>query len=186
MAGLPRAQLAHFGFHVRDFEGMVDFYSKVLGLVVTDSGDYYMGGKIAFMSRDPEEHHQLVVASGRTDDGSFKVINQISFKVESLEDLRTYYAWLVTQNVNEMNPRNHGNAWSIYFRDPEGNRVEIYTSTPWYVAQPFGEPLDLSESAATIVAKTEALVSKYPTMTPIENWSGKLEEKIRAADPLRN
>jgi catechol 2,3-dioxygenase len=186
MAGLPRAQLAHFGFHVRDFDGMVEFYSKVLGLVVTDSGDYYMGGKIAFMSRDPEEHHQLVVASGRTDDGSFKVINQISFKVESLEDLRTYYAWLVTQDVNEMNPRNHGNAWSIYFRDPEGNRIEIYTSTPWYVAQPFGEPLDLSEPAATIVAKTEALISKYPTMTPIENWSGKLEEKIRAADPLRN
>jgi len=186
MTGLPRAQLAHFGFHVRDFEGMVDFYSKVLGLVVTDSGDYYMGGKIAFMSRDPPEHHQLVVASGRTDDGSFKIINQISFKVDSLEDLRTYFAWLSKQNVSEMNPRNHGNAWSIYFRDPEGNRIEIYTATPWYVAQPFGEPLDLTEPAEKIIAQTEALVKKYPTMTPMENWSRDLQAKIDAADPLRH
>lgn len=30
-------------------------------------------------------------------------------------------------------PRNHGNAWSIYFADPEGNRIELYTPSPWYV-----------------------------------------------------
>ena len=38
---------------------------------------------------------------------------------------------------------NHGNSWSLYFNDPEDNTVEIYMDTPWYVAQPFADDLDL-------------------------------------------
>jgi catechol 2,3-dioxygenase len=29
-----------------------------------------------------------------------------------------------------METRNHGNAWSIYYSDPEGNRMEVYSATP--------------------------------------------------------
>ncbi len=53
-------------------------------------------------------------------------INQISFRVPGLEELRQYYPWLVKEGVKKLDPRNHGNAWSIYFADPEGNRVELY------------------------------------------------------------
>ncbi len=28
--------------------------------------------------------------------------------------------------------------------DPEGNGIEIFTDTPWYVPQPHGVPIDLS------------------------------------------
>src|SRR6266850_3646526 len=45
----PDAQLAHVGLFVRDLDAMIAFYTRVLGLVVTDSGDYYMGGRIAFL-----------------------------------------------------------------------------------------------------------------------------------------
>ena len=38
----------------------------------------------------------------------------------------------------------HGNAWSLYFRDPEGNRLEVFCDTQWYVEQPCLEDLDLS------------------------------------------
>ena len=183
MARLPDAQLAHFGFHVRDLDAMIAFYQKALGLVVTDMGDYYMGGKIVFMSRDPAEHHQIVLASGRVDDGSMKLINQISFKVANLEDLQTYYRWLVPLNVNEMNPRNHGNAWSIYFRDPEGNRIEIYTPSPWYVSQPFGDPLDLTQSAETIRQITETRVKADPSAVPVEEWAANLKARIAQEGP---
>ena len=37
---------------------------------------------------------------------------------------------------------NHGNAWSVYFRDPEGNRIEIFCDTEWYIEQPCVEDLD--------------------------------------------
>jgi hypothetical protein len=73
---------------------------------------------------------------------------------------------------------NHGNAWSIYFPDPEGNRLELYCAAPWYVGQPFGEPLDLTEPAAVIVAKTEAMVRADPTWRPAADWSADLRRKI--------
>ncbi len=180
MPRLPDAKLAHIGFYVRDLDRMIDFYQRAMGMVVTDSGDYYMGGRIVFMSRDASEHHQVVLASGRSDDGSLKFLNQMSFRVDSLEDLKVWHDWLVSQNVDEMNPRNHGNAWSIYFRDPEGNRIEVYTGTPWYVAQPFGQPLDLSEPADVIREKTKALLKGNPTLVSSEQWSATLDQKIDA------
>jgi catechol 2,3-dioxygenase len=80
--------------------------------------------------------------------------------------------------VAKLDPRNHGNAWSIYFSDPEGNRVELYCSSPWHVSQPFGEPLDLTESADVIRAKTEALVRQDPTCQPIEAWAAQMRSTL--------
>lgn len=174
MARPPNAQLSHIGFLVRDLEGMIDFYSRVLGLVVTDRGPYRMGGEIVFMSATPEEHHQIVLVSGRTDTQHASIVNQISFHVDTLEDLRTFYAALVAEKVKEMAPRNHGNAWSVYFHDPEGNRLELYTPSPWYVAQPFGKELDLTEPVQTIMAKTEAMLRAEPTLATREAWAGRM------------
>ncbi len=173
----PGAQLAHVGLFVRDLDVMVAFYTRVLGLVVTDSGDYYMGGRIAFLSRNADEHHQIVMASGRAE-GNPTTINQLSFRVNSLEDLRRYYISLVAERVREINPRDHGNAWSIYFSDPEDNRIELYTPSPWYVKQPRGEPLDLTEPAEIIRAKTEALIRADPTGCTREAWMEKLHSRL--------
>ncbi len=59
---------------------MVDFYSRIFGLVVTDRGHSGRGFEIAFLSRDPIEHHQIAIAAGRPKDAS-PTINQISFRV---------------------------------------------------------------------------------------------------------
>jgi catechol 2,3-dioxygenase len=173
----PQAQLAHFGFYVRDLEGMVAFYTRVLGLVVTDSGDYYLGGRIVFLSRNAEEHHQVVMASGRAE-GSPSTINQISFRVQGLEDLRRFHAALVKEEVKEINPRNHGNAWSVYFSDPEDNRIEIYTPSPWHVGQPYGKPLDLTEPVEAILAKTEAMIRDDPTRSTRSAWMAQMQARL--------
>ena len=39
-----------------------------------------------------------------------------------------------------------GNAWSLYFRDPEADGIEISLDTPSHVAQPHRVELDLSLS----------------------------------------
>jgi catechol 2,3-dioxygenase-like lactoylglutathione lyase family enzyme len=177
MNPLPDAQLAHVGLFVRDLEAMIAFYTRVLGLVVTDSGDYYLGGRIAFLSRNPEEHHQVVMASGRPKDAP-TTINQLSFRVKNLEDLKRFFTVLVAEKAKEIVPRNHGNAWSIYFSDPEDNRIELYTPSPWYVGQPYGKPLDLTEPVEAIVAKTEALIQDDPTACPREAWMAKLKTRL--------
>ena len=174
----PDAQLTHVGFMVRDLDAMVAFYSRILGLVLTDRGPYSRtNGEIAFMSRNPAEHHQVVFASGRPADLP-TTLNPISFLVGELEDLRTFHARLVEEKVAELAPKNHGNAWSIYFMDPEGNRIELYTPTPWHVAQPYGKDLDLTEDAGTIRAKTLAMIAGDPTHTSREAWAAKLKREI--------
>lgn len=181
MTSLPEAQLSHFGLYAFDLETMVDFYTRTLGLIVTDRGRSGRGMDIAFLSRNPSEHHQVAIAAGRPKDAVHSTINQLSFRVNSLEDLRRFYAWLESEGVDQLDPRDHGNAWSIYFSDPEGNRVEVYCASPWYVSQPFGEPLDLNEPVERITAKTEAMVQQDPTWRPIEAWSADIQEQLDEA-----
>ena len=85
---------------------------------------------------DPTEHHQLVLASGRPEQIGFNVINQISFRVNNLSDLRALHQSMQEHGATDVQPVTHGNAVSIYFRDPEGNRLEVFFDTPWYVDQP--------------------------------------------------
>ena len=57
-------RFSHVGFHVRDLEPMVDFYTKHLGLQVTDRGNLSaLPGEpgICFLSADPNEHHQIAL-----------------------------------------------------------------------------------------------------------------------------
>jgi hypothetical protein len=43
---------------------------------------------VRFLSRNPSEHHQLVLYNGRMDDRNVTFINQISLHYESLDGLR--------------------------------------------------------------------------------------------------
>ena len=53
------------------------------------------------------------------------------------------HAELVRRSVKELVQISHGNAWSMYFKDPEGNRIELFVDTPWYVKQPLRIPMDM-------------------------------------------
>ena len=74
----------------------------------------------------------------------------------------------------------HGNASSFYFSDPEGNRLEFYTPSPWYVTQPCGEPVDFSRPTAELLAETEAQVRRNPSFQPIAQWSSALGQRLHA------
>ena len=48
--------------------------------------------------------------------------------------------------IKDIDPVDHGTALSIYFPDPEGNRIEIYMATPWYIKQPHRQLIDFNKS----------------------------------------
>ena len=73
--------------------------------------------------------------------------------------------------ATNMRGLNHGNPLSIYFSDPEGNTVEVYIDTPYYVAQPHGDPLDLDKSDEVLWAETERACRADPTFMPVEEWA---------------
>jgi len=175
-----KPQLSHVGIYVGDSESMIRFYVEVLGLTVTDRGLSTSARQpIIFMSSAPHQHHQFVLVEGRAKDAP-STINQLSFKVTSLTELREV-AGKVTARGLKLRQTNHGNAWSVYFPDPEGNFVEIYLDTPWHVAQPHGDPLDLALSDEAIYAHTEKIVRADPTFKTREAREAELARILEQA-----
>jgi len=175
-------ELSHFGLFVCDVERMAAFYRDVLGFVETDRGT--LGDKqLIFLSGDPREHHQLVFVSGLSKPPDEEVVNQISFRLQTLEDLLEFHRTIVTCNVDDVRPINHGNAWSIYFRDPEGNRIEVTVDSPWYVSQPNRDPFDVRLSADQIRIETEAWCRRKPSFEPAERFRERVAAKISEASP---
>lgn len=177
-----RPRFSHIGFHVHDLDTMVAFYTRLLGLEVTDRGNLAIPGnpQIAFLSSDPREHHQIALVEGRQDGGiRGGVINQVSFSVESLEELRRVKAAAEELGVKDFLPLSHGNAWSIYFADPEGNPIEVFACSPWHVRQPVVDVFDFGESDEEIVAKTERRYADAPDFGPAEAWRAAFTERLK-------
>lgn len=181
----PNLKFSHMGLSVKDVVRMEHFYTSILGFTVTDRG--HAGGMdLVFLSRDPNDHHQIVLASGRPDALPANTanpqfgpsINQISFQMGSLADLRELGGLLQDFGTTNFFPANHGIAWSIYTHDPEGNNLEFFVDTDWYFPQPFLVPLDLAQSDEEIFALTETLSKSQDGYEPYTDWRQKIAARM--------
>lgn len=179
----PGLRFSHIGFFVADLDRQASFYRDVLEFTVTDRGS--MQGptgplELVFLSRDPDEHHQIVMVSGRPQELDFNVINQISLKADSLETLQRFHLLLQDHPVTEIAAVTHGNAISVYFRDPEGNRVELYVDTPWYVSQPCRVAAPITLPAVELLAWAEAHARELPGFRPRSEWRRDMAARMGA------
>lgn len=178
-------KFSHMGLSVKDIDRMEAFYTGVLGFTVTDRGEV-AGLKLVFLSRDPLDHHQIVLATGRPDSLPANTvnpmfgpsINQISFKLGTLGDLRELKQRMEEFGTDNLFPGNHGIAWSIYAHDPEGNNLEFFVDTDWYILQPFLIPLDLSKSDEEIIAETKALCEASEGFEPYGDWRQRIAARM--------
>ena len=149
--------LGHVGIHTDDIMKQREFWTRVMGLQITDED--LDGRGMVFLSSDPErEHHEFVLVKGREAPADAKLIQQLSFIVPTIDDLREYYHRLQAENVKIDRIVSHGNALGMYFFDPEGNRVELYYKTGFDVPQPYGEPIDLDASNEELLAQARAAI----------------------------
>lgn len=175
---------SHVGLYVHDLAAMERFYVDLLGFTVTDRGDLKRNGatrSVVFLSRDPDEHHQIVLASGRPETLAFNPINQISMRVATLDTLRGVYNRFVAAGRTGLDPVSHGNSVSFYAPDPEGNRVEIYWNTPWYVSQPMVEPIDLLQPDDTLIPALEHVARALPGFRPRAQWRAEMAARMGLA-----
>lgn len=153
---MPIAELGHTGLWVNDLPAMKDFYTRMLGLTVTDE-DEDLG--IVFLSARPGvEHHEFVLQRGRTAPDGVKLTHQISWRIDSLETLVDFHKRFKAEGVPVQQEVTHGNAYGIYFFDPEGNRNEVYVKIERDVAQPFRKTLNLDQPLADIEAEAKRLL----------------------------
>lgn len=172
-------KFSHFGIYVSDLVKMEQFYTEILGFFVTDRGllNTPRGEvQLVFLSRDPKTHHQIVLATGRPEEQIFNPINQISLEADSLETLQELYAKFEDLQVPHLDPITHGNAISFYAPDPEGNRLELFIDTPWYVSQPMKIPLDLSKDTNVLMDEVEMHAKALPGFCQRAEWEGRMRE----------
>lgn len=178
----PRLHLGHATLAVRDIDRMVTFYTDVLGFHVTNRGEPMPGaGEMVFLSQDPMSHHQIVlVHTPEPATRGFVLADHLAFRTGTLDDLRTIGERLDAAEVKPI-PVSHGNAWSLYFTDPEGNGLECFVDTPFHVAQPYGDRLDLSASDADIEATTRDKLEGLPEFQPFDDWRRAMAARLDAA-----
>jgi catechol 2,3-dioxygenase len=184
-----KLSLSHMGICCFDLPKMVEFYTGVLGMTESDRGALPspLDAELVFLTTDPAEHHQLVLVSGRREGevqrgpalgGSFgSAIFQLSFRLEDLATLRRVRARLADAGCTHLIPINHGNSWSLYTRDPEGNALEFVVDSPWFVHQPCGAGLDLALSDAEILRQTEELCASKGG-EPVAAWRERIARQI--------
>jgi catechol-2,3-dioxygenase len=142
--------LGHIGLYVRDLERMTAFYRDFLGMKVTKQSP----GRAVFLSSDPQlVDHEIALMTGRAaDQDNGQLIQQISMRVPSLDDLRTFKARIIESGFKIDQIVTHLSAIGCYFFDPEGNRTEVF----WLTGRPswimIGVPIDIDRPDAEIMA----------------------------------
>ena len=178
----PRLTLAHATLAARELDRLCAFYCDVLGFHVTNRGPTPDGSEIAFLSQDIEEHHQIAMVSGQPiPDAAFVLVDHMAFRTGCLDDLRILRGRLKAAGIDPVIPVCHGNAWSLYFSDCEGNGLECFVDTPFHVAQPFASGFDLDQADDVIVETTRAQIESQPEFQPMAEWREAFAKRLASS-----
>jgi catechol 2,3-dioxygenase-like lactoylglutathione lyase family enzyme len=151
--------LGHVGIYVNDLMKQRDFYTRVMGLKIADE-DLQNRGMVFLSAHPEEEHHEFVIMKGRSAPADARLIQQLSFKVDSLAELKAFHRTFKKEGVKIQRIVSHGNAFGMYALDPEGNTIEVYYKTGFPVPQPHGEPIDLDKPDEELLAIARAAIPK--------------------------
>jgi catechol-2,3-dioxygenase len=182
------SKFAHIVYRTRRFEEMIAWYEKVFEAKVQ-----YRNPVLAFLTYD-EEHHRFAFANlsvinpegaasagrPRPDAG----VDHVAYTYASLADLVDTYTRLKREGIVPYWPIRHGPTLSLYYKDPDGNRIEFqvdsfataeeanaYMLGDEFASNPIGVRFDPDELVeqfrkgvpeATLLARSEGPASPIP------------------------
>ena len=122
--------LGHVNIYVRNVELSHQWYADILGLHTYD----YMPGRAAFLSADQEQSHEVALIQVG-DEAPLQQkgqvgLNHMAWMMHSLDDLKEVYQRLKDRNVSIDHVSDHGISVGVYFRDPDGNGIEVSYELP--------------------------------------------------------
>ena len=134
-------RIHHVAYRCRDARETVEFYQRVLGMdfVLAIAEDQVPSTK----APDPYMHVFLDAGMGNVlaffelpnspemgvDPNTPDWVQHIAFEVEDLTALAAAREALLAEGLDVLGPTNHGIFQSIYFRDPNGHRIELAANT---------------------------------------------------------
>lgn len=147
-------KFAHVVYQTRRYDEMIAWYENVFEARVV-----HRDPALAFMTYD-DEHHRFAFANldvmnpgdsgGRGDIG----VNHVAYTYAGIGDLLETYARLKAAGITPYWPVHHGTTLSMYYRDPDGNRMELqvdcgtieeanaFMTSETFIANPVGVAFD--------------------------------------------
>ena len=161
------ARLAHFVLRTSDIDGLADWYCKVL-----DAKVVHRNKMIAFATFDHEHHRIAFLDRGfeKGPDPEGNGVDHVAFTYDSLGDLLSNYVRLRDQGILPERTINHGMTTSMFYKDPDGNRIELQVEN-------FEDPqagLDFMngpvfrENPIGVLFDADELVERFESGVPVE------------------
>jgi len=161
-------KLAHVVFRVRRYDDCIAWYERVLNARVV-----FRNAMLAFLSYD-EEHHRVALVHLPPGDDQIPGapgLEHVAFTYASLGDLLDNYLRLRDIGIDPYWTINHGPTISMYYRDPDGNQIELQ-----YDCYPDPDDLlayfsggEVRENPIGIDVDPDALVARWETGEPLSS-----------------
>ena len=155
-------KFAHVVYQTRRYAEMIAWYEDVFEARVV-----HQDPALAFLTYD-DEHHRFAFANldllkpgGGGDRGEVGV-NHVAYTYASVGDLMDTYKRLKAKGITPYWPVHHGITLSLYYRDPDGNRMEFqvdactaaegeaFMASDAFAANPVGVEYDPDEVVAAL------------------------------------
>ena len=175
-------KFAHVVYQTRRYDEMLAWYQMVFEAEVV-----HQSPAISFLTYD-DEHHRFALANldlMQPDGGGGRGpigVNHVAYTYATAGDLLETYARLKAAGILPYWPIHHGPTLSLYYKDPDGNRMEFqvdvgtledakaYMESERFAANPIGvefDPEDLLARYRRGASNEELLAMPDKPMSPV-------------------
>lgn len=124
-------RVGHLVLTVKDVKRSRRFFEEILGFPVVATNER---GMVFFSTDARENHHMLALMQGKegaaTPTPDHIGMQHVSFELGSFAELQEAYHRFKEKGVPIEYTTFHGVTKSVYFFDPDGNRLEVYCNVP--------------------------------------------------------
>jgi catechol 2,3-dioxygenase-like lactoylglutathione lyase family enzyme len=156
---LVPCKLAHYVIRAKHWDQMLAWYRTVFNLQTS-----FEAPVIAFLTYD-EEHHRIAflnTAHLPAPDTMRTGVDHVAFTYERLSDLLHNWERLKAKGIEPFWCINHGMSTSMYYRDPDGNEIELQVDNfptmdeckGWFASAAFAaNPIGVDYDPAVLLQK---------------------------------
>jgi catechol-2,3-dioxygenase len=185
---LAPIKFAHAVLRTRQFQAMVNWYRTVLEADIQFENDF-----LAFLTYDDEHHRIAIVARPGTAERPPNSVglDHLAYSYADMGELVATYERLKAAGIMPERTINHGPTTSMYYKDPDDNRVELqidnFDTAEECNAYFYSE--DFSSNPIGVLFDPEELAAKYHRGVAVADLKKrgylKLPEESLSGQPAR-
>lgn len=176
------AHLVHVVLRTNKYKPMVQYYKDFLG-----AHSSYENDILCFLRYDEEHHRVAILNTSQAPDRAPNStgMDHMAFAFETLDDLALAYRQRKALGIVPSVCLNHGPTTSMYYRDPDGNRIETqvdnfdtaeeasaFMAGPEFAQNPIGTEFDPEELCLRLECGEDHRVIKKRVETGPRTLSG--------------